>query len=569
MTACVHSWLHLFLWCLSALISVGKGFSQVSNPYHMIGSARQDNCNCYTLTQDLNSINGSVWNIHKINLREAVDFQFSVYLGANDANGADGIAFVLQPISTQIGTGGGGLGFRGVTPSVGITIDTWQNVPDNDPAFDHIAIQRDGNLDHTSAMNLAGPVSALAGAGNVEDGMWHMLRIRWDPASKILQASMDGIERVSTTIDLISSIFNNDPMVYWGFTASTGGARNLQRFCTALDPQIKSLSAMESCFGRPIVFRDSSTSFSRILKWYWDFGDGSHDTVQHPAPHVYSTPGKYTVKLNILGNNGCLSDTMKKELTVYPEPFAFIRWSPKEPCEGTPISWRDSSSMSFGTINSWNWSIAGKTYTEQRPSLPKGLPTGTYPIALQVRTAEGCISSRVYDTIRINNVKAFAGNDTLVAIGVPIQLRATGGMSYQWQPANGLDNPNSPNPIATLRSDTEFTLTVRSITGCLSTDTLRIRVYQGPEIYVPSAFTPNGDRLNDLLFAIPVSVRFRHLHIYDRWGTLVFSTTHHKIGWDGRFRGIDLPSATFAWTTEGELADGRILVRRGTLQLIR
>ncbi|NDC77609.1 MAG: hypothetical protein EBZ67_07035, partial [Chitinophagia bacterium] len=247
-------WLLAFAGMLAGLPNAA---GQVANPYYLNGSATQDNCNCYTLTQDLNSINGSVWNIYKISLRDTLDFSFSVYLGSTDANGADGIAFVLQPISTQIGTLGGGLGFQGVTPSIGITIDTWQNTDLNDPAFDHIAIQRNGNLDHASIHNLAGPVTALAGNDNIEDGRWHMLRVRWDPVGKILRASMDGVDRVSTTIDLVSSVFNNDPMVYWGFTASTGGARNLQRFCTALDPQIKSLTGIETCFGRPIAFRDS------------------------------------------------------------------------------------------------------------------------------------------------------------------------------------------------------------------------------------------------------------------------------------------------------------------------
>ena len=68
--------------------------------------------------------------------------------------------------------------------------------------------------------------------------------------TKVLKTYMDGIERLSVTIDLVGTVFNNDPQVFWGFTASTGGARNLQRFCTALNPAIKSLTNQETCFGR-------------------------------------------------------------------------------------------------------------------------------------------------------------------------------------------------------------------------------------------------------------------------------------------------------------------------------
>lgn len=643
-------WLLTLPWLLAGLPNAS---GQVANPYYLNGSATQDNCNCYTLTQDLNSINGSVWNIYKISLRDTLDFSFSVYLGSTDANGADGIAFVLQPISTQIGTLGGGLGFQGVTPSIGITIDTWQNTDLNDPAFDHIAIQRNGNLNHAAVDNLAGPVSALAGSDNIEDGRWHMLRVRWDPSTRLLRASMDGVDRVSATIDLVSTVFNSDPMVYWGFTASTGGARNLQRFCTALDPQIKSLTGVETCFGRPIAFRDSSSSFSKIVKWFWDFGDGTRDTLQNPPPHSYPAPGRYTLRLNILGNNGCLSDTLTKEVVVGSEPFANIRWTPVTPCAGSPLIFSDSSSVAFGTVNTWNWNIAGNTFSSQSPTLPSGLPAGNYPVSLQVRTQEGCISSPVassvtvrplpsagfignlsicsgqtvtldgspnpasppiarwfwklpgvtdstgpsltrnfpipglypvsmqvrgtdgclsqpaIDTIRVFSSKAFAGKDTLVAGGVPFQLQGSGGATYRWDPPTGLSNPNIPNPTATLTSDMTYVLTATTPVGCLSTDTINIRVFKGPDIYVPTAFSPNADGLNDILRAFPVGVRFQYLHIYDRWGGLVFSTTDHRIGWDGTSNGKRTPPGTFAWSTEGELPDGRKLFRKGTLQLIR
>lgn len=636
------------------LFCVGlRGFSQVTNPYYLIGSATQDNCNCYTLTQDLNSVNGSVWNIYKINLRDSFDFRFNVFLGSTDAMGADGIAFVLQPISTQIGTQGGGLGFAGVSPSIGVTIDTWQNTDLNDPVFDHIAIQKNGDLNHGTSSNLAGPVTALANVDNIEDGKWHMLRVQWDPVSKVLKASMDGVERVSTTVDMVADIFRNDPMVYWGFTASTGGARNLQRFCTALDPQIKSLSGVETCFGKPIQFRDSSGSFSKIVKWFWDLGDGTKDTIQHPAPHLYAAPGKYTIKLNILGNDGCLSDTLRKDIIVGSDPFAKIRWNPNPVCEGENITLIDSSAVAYGTVNKWNWTINGKAYTDKLPIISGGITAGTYPVTLEVRTQEGCISAPVttnlpvlqkpsaaitgnqdvctgiqirlngqagsgspsinkwywqlpggidssgaqltrsfpsggrypvslqvladngcrsaiiIDTIRVFETRAFAGNDTLVASGVPFQLIGSGGVSYQWAPPFGLSDPNIANPIVTLDRDMEYILTASSPAGCSSTDTIRIKVFKGVEIYVPTAFTPNGDGLNDLLRAIPIGLKFNFLKIFDRWGNQVFHTTDHRNGWDGTFNGKRMPSGTFAWTVSASTSDGKSIVRHGTLQLIR
>jgi gliding motility-associated-like protein len=639
------------------LIAVFAGkpetYAQVSNPYFLNGSASQDNCNCYTLTRDANNQSGSVWNIYKINLRDSFDFKFSVFLGSADDQGADGMAFVLQPISTNIGSLGGGLGFDGVSPSIGITIDTWQNTNNNDPAFDHISIQRNGDLNHNSLNNISGPVTALAGNNNIEDGNWHLFRIQWDPASKILRTYLDGIERLSVTTDLVGNVFNNDPQVFWGFTASTGGARNLQRFCTALNPAIKSLSNQETCFGKPINFKDSSSSFSKITKWFWDFGDGTTDTVQNPPPHLYAAPGNYTVKLNILGDNGCLSDTLYNPIIVGSDPFAKIAWSPSPACENMPIILTDSSSVIYGSVNQWTWKINNTIYTSKNPVLTNGLPAGNNLVSLSVRTAEGCISpvetkvlpvlpapqvdftyadicagemvmlqglnltpplsidrwiwtlgdgrtdssgnaiSPVYanngtyqvklqarainrclskdilHSIKVTQTNAFAGNDTIVAMGQPFQLNGSGGDIYQWSPAFGLSNPGIANPIAVLDQDAVYYLTASTAAGCASADTINIKVFKGPEIYVPTAFTPNGDGLNDILKALPVGLNFSYFRIYDRWGNLVFSTTDHRIGWNGNQKGKDSNPGTYIWVTSGTQPDGKVVTKKGTFQLIR
>ena len=170
---------YLLLPCLS--------YSQ----YILNGSATQNNCNCYTLTQALFSQAGSIWNSNKININNAFNFWFNVYPGCQDLNRADGMVFILQPLSTSIGGTGEGMDFSGVTPSVGITLDTWQNTNLNNSAFDHISIQVNGNPAHGN--DLAGPVQASASNENIEDCQWHIFRISWDPASQWLRAYFDGI----------------------------------------------------------------------------------------------------------------------------------------------------------------------------------------------------------------------------------------------------------------------------------------------------------------------------------------------------------------------------------------
>jgi gliding motility-associated-like protein len=372
--------------------------AQVSNPYHVNGSASQDNCHCYTLTRELQDQSGSVWNINKIDLSQSFDFKFNVFLGCADASGADGIAFVLQPISTSIGTTGQGLGYSGITPSIGVAIDTWQNSDDFDPSFDNISILKNGIVVHDSG-DVAAPMTALASGGNIEDCKFHTFRITWDAATKFLNTQIDDADRVSATIDLVKDVFGNDPMVFWGFTGATGGSFNLQRVCTSLNPVFRVVEGQNVCYPSSMNFIDSSTSFGTIEKWYWDFGDGSLDSGQHPSTHIYSKPGKYDVKLSIVGNDECLSDPVITTVVLGSKPVAGFNYIPAQPCKGAPVSVADSSKVEFGTINKWSWNIAGQQYSSEDPG--QIILSGVNRLELQVETLEGCVSDKIIDSIVI------------------------------------------------------------------------------------------------------------------------------------------------------------------------
>ena len=166
--------------------------------YQINGNASDLGSGCYQLTPNTGAQVGSVWNTSLINLNQPFDFTFNVFLGCDDA-GADGICFGLQPLGTTIGTSGNGMGLGGISPSLGIYIDTYQNsTPDSDPAYDHISINANGDVSHTSANNLAGPVQASSTSADIEDCAYHTLEVIWDPASQTYEAYFDGVPRIIT-----------------------------------------------------------------------------------------------------------------------------------------------------------------------------------------------------------------------------------------------------------------------------------------------------------------------------------------------------------------------------------
>ena len=115
-------------------------------------------------------------------------------------------------------------------------------------------------------------------------------------------------------------------------------------------------------------------------------------------------------------------------------------------------------------------------------------------------------------------VPAFAGRDTIAAMDLPHQLFGSGGVNYFWSPPFLLDDPTKKNPKATLHGDTRFVLTVIDNGGCVGTDTVFVKVYKGPTYYIPNAFTPNGDGINDVFRAIPPGISTtEYFRIFNRW----------------------------------------------------
>lgn len=245
-----HKW-HLFLVVI-LLILLQEVVAQ--GTYITNGSAFSNGNNCFTLTKDLPSQNGSVWYQNLLSLTTDFDFTFSINLGSK-ADGADGIAFVIQPVSTGVGGNGNSLGYGGITPSVDIEYDTYTNLDNrNDPPYNHIAIQKNGNASHfAGGGTLAGPVQASTTNTNIKDGRNHTTRVVWNASTKTFTIYFDGNLRLTYTSDIVTTIFGGNPNVYWGFTGATGGLSNLQTFC------VTSLSFKEVL---PLTLNVSSTNIT-------------------------------------------------------------------------------------------------------------------------------------------------------------------------------------------------------------------------------------------------------------------------------------------------------------------
>lgn len=189
------------------------------------GWARFGSSDCVELTPAENWAGGSIWHKKAIDLSAPFEMEVELMLGCKDINGADGIVFVFHPNFNQLGYMGEGMGFAGLRPSLGIEIDTWENEHLADPAYDHIALLKNGNMSHFS--NLTKPIRLP----NVEDCDRHKLKVNWMPSVNKLNIQLDGKTYVSYKGNIVKEIFKGNTKVYWGVTAATGAFNNRHALC--------------------------------------------------------------------------------------------------------------------------------------------------------------------------------------------------------------------------------------------------------------------------------------------------------------------------------------------------
>jgi len=233
---------------------------------------------------------------------------------------------------------------------------------------------------------------------------------------------------------------------------------------------------------------------------------------------------------------------------------------------------------SGGTRYSWSPS----TYLDD-PLIPNPVSAArkniTYTLSI-LSDINGC-ASLTTDQVFIDvtppiKVKTFP-YDSVGYSGDQFQLLAVPSdsdvINYAWSPTRGLSDPGIANPVVTVGAVgdvVQYRVVTSTIAGCKGEGFITVRVYKGPDIYVPTGFTPNNDGKNDRFTPFPVGIKsYKYFRVFNRWGQLIFSTTRINDGWDGKIAGKEQPSGTYIWMIEGVTKDDKIITKKGTVTLIR
>lgn len=260
-------------------------------------------------------------------------------------------------------------------------------------------------------------------------------------------------------------------------------------------------------------------------------------------------------------------DTVMVRILHKPIPYAGLDTAI---CDLSSAIISGSASNLSGTVN-FAWTPAANAATPNQATTVV-TPPSTQVYTLTVTDNYGCNFSVTDQVVVVVQppVPAFAGRDTIAAIGMPHQLFGTGGVSFEWTPPAPLNSATAQNPLAILYHDQQFVLKVTDYAGCIGYDTVFIQVYKDPGYYVPNAFSPNGDGLNDIFIATPVNiVKTNYFRIYNRLGQMIFETNEWRKGWDGSYLGKPQPIGAYVWVLQGTDKAGKTIQMKGTVMLVK
>lgn len=304
-------------------------------------------------------------------------------------------------------------------------------------------------------------------------------------------------------------------------------------------------------------------TISDALHYNWSPATGlNNDTLKHPfaKPLVTTT---YTVIANI----GKCESVDSVKIVVAPYPIAKANMD-----TAICIHYNGWLNATGGSLYSWD----PVTYLSN-PNIPNPLiiqPQQTTNYIVTVRDTLGCTRPSK-DTVRVLvipelNVVAVPA-DTSIVIGQPIRLVATGAEYYHWAPPYKLSSTEVQMPIASPEQEVTYVVIGTDRYGCKASDSVHLKVYNLPaSIYVPTAFSPNGDGLNDIARPILLGMKgLNYFKVFNRWGIQVYQTSQLEEGWDGNFKGKAQDPGTFVWIAEGVTFDGTKISKKGYLVLIR
>jgi gliding motility-associated-like protein len=332
------------------------------------------------------------------------------------------------------------------------------------------------------------------------------------------------------------------------------------------------------CDSGYVHFTDSTISNDLIINYNWNFGDGSTSNLQIPT-HQYTSPGIYSISLDVLTQSGCRDTAIATQvIKVVQSPLISITGDSTVCLNGSMVHNGVFLRTDTSIVN-WQWNFPnGNQSISQNPSAQTYTTAGNFIVTSIATNSSGCS-----DTITKNIVVyplpviTISGTITMIA-GYPVQIPATYSsnvVSWAWTPSVTLNCSTCPQPEASPKFNTTYTVNVTDSNGCRNSASVDIIVIcKNANVFVPNTFSPNGDGSNDVFYPRGHGInRVKSLRIYNRWGEMVFDKNDFPIndpssGWDGTYKGRKPVADVYVYQVEIYCDNGDIIHFDGNISLI-
>ena len=284
-------------------------------------------------------------------------------------------------------------------------------------------------------------------------------------------------------------------------------------------------------------------------------------------------PGRYNAYFT--NQFGC-TDTAKvaETLTFISQPV--LKFSVDNYCIDDIINFKNLTDTTYTGPTSFLWDLGDST-TRLRFDAANTYPTAGHRKIILTASQFYCPAyTTTLDSvinieapipgIRMPSVSAYIGQNT------PIIGRNLPNYTYNWNPAWGIDHPDSSTVNFNYQKTQQYLFQLIAPSGCVSSDTVLVRVFDNSivNILVPKSFTPNGDGINDKLFPYLSGIKtFQYYKVFNRFGKLMFETRNYDEGWDGTVGGTPQPMAIYIWVAAGIGIDGNLVEKKGETLLLR
>lgn len=370
-----------------------------------------------------------------------------------------------------------------------------------------------------------------------------------------------GVYTVTLSASNSNACFRTDDTAYVVIVVDT--AKIYPGFTTTL---------VDSCNPYVASFVNTSTDHIGTPSYKWLLGDGTVYVGTTPPDHSYADTGTYTVMLIMSDTGACKSpDTVIHTIHFF-NLFASANFTiPDSLCLGTPFT----PNINFTNITStlWTWGD-GTTSTSYDPSHTYGT-ANTFTVTVIALNTGGCgggdTVSQVITILPLPTAN-FSYVPTVPVANIPTTFTnlSTNAVRYMWDFGDS-NTSTEVNPVHQYNKTGMYKvcLTAYNIDGCPAVVCKTAPAEVEPLIGLPTAFSPNGDGENDVLYVRGAAIKTLNLKIFNRWGQLVFETNTQTKGWDGTFNGQPQPVEAYAYVLNATFIDGTSKVLKGNITLLR